>query len=523
MRQRMRAPALLAATIGLSMVLAVPAWAAGGKGGGKGGGGGSGGGTTSTTYIKTYKNIVNGSQFSLTSEDLQPTSDGGHIALALTSTSNGFGASWLLKLDSTGATQWQQEFGCFNLPPGSYADALSLQQTADGGYIAGGGTIGCGSSTSACSQLSGVQCAYVVKLDSVGDVSWARVYDPPSGFKSAGISKIEQTSDGGYIAVGSGNDSNGNDYGMVLKLDSSGNVQWQQELSESGSTSNILLNAVQQTSEGGYIAAGQFITTSTANTVGNVFAVKLDSAGNIQWQHGFANLNSSGVPVDRESVTSVLQTSDGGYLIGGHWNNNVGSPSSCCMGGLLLKLDANGNIVWQNAYSNTVFLNGSSFQVGALINSIQPAANGNFLLAGSADLILADNSGVQLVPWIAQVDSSGNLLQQTLYTAASSTGRPVSDYFSAANPTSDGGALAAGVTEDQVNTNDSNLYTVRADSTGQVASGSCSEVHSATPLNLVNPGLAVVPVAVAVQTAVSPANTSPTTTVAGTPSVTQDC
>jgi hypothetical protein len=100
--------------------------------------------STPKTYVKVYANILTKTQYGLTPEEVQATSDSGSIALAQTQTSKGVGMTWLLRLDSSGSPQWQKELGCFNGAPGDYALGVSVQQTADGGYVIGGGTIDCG-------------------------------------------------------------------------------------------------------------------------------------------------------------------------------------------------------------------------------------------------------------------------------------------------------------------------------------------------------------------------------------------
>src|SRR5919198_675215 len=96
---------LIAVAAGATVVL-VSASAAGAR---KPPGGGGGGFSTTSTYAKSYANIVNGTQYELTPEDVQATPDGGWIALALTKATTGLGVSWLLKASATGAPQWQEE------------------------------------------------------------------------------------------------------------------------------------------------------------------------------------------------------------------------------------------------------------------------------------------------------------------------------------------------------------------------------------------------------------------------------
>ena len=68
------------------------------------------------------------------------------------------GPVWLLKLDAAGEPAWQSDVGC-NGAPGDYALGLSIQQWTDGGYILGGGVLGCGES---------FQRAFVEKVDANG-------------------------------------------------------------------------------------------------------------------------------------------------------------------------------------------------------------------------------------------------------------------------------------------------------------------------------------------------------------------
>src|SRR5262249_56895902 len=91
------------------------------------------------------------------------------------------------------------------------------------------------------------------KLDAAGKLTWARAYQ--AGFAGSDISQIRQTADGGYIAAGSFTDASQNTGALLLKLDSAGNVQWQQDLRPAGSTTQAYFNAVPQTAAGRYPAA----------------------------------------------------------------------------------------------------------------------------------------------------------------------------------------------------------------------------------------------------------------------------
>ena len=114
-----------------------------------------------------------------------------------------------------------------------------------------------------------------------------------------------QTSNGGYAIAGHTTSfgAGGADV-YVVKLDANGNLQWTKTIGgESGDSGSSLF----QTSDGGYVIAGS--TTSFGAGEPDVYVVKLDAHGNLQWTKtiGAKNFNMS----------SLIQTSDGGYAIAG--------------------------------------------------------------------------------------------------------------------------------------------------------------------------------------------------------------
>src|SRR5262249_2429828 len=237
-------------------------------------------------------------------------------------------------------------------------DGVSVQQTADGGYVVAGGTIDCGSGTS-CPPLSGRSCALAEKLDSAGKLTWARVYQ--AGPDGSALQQIRQTADGGYIAAGSFTDSSQDTGALLLKLDSAGNIQWQRDLGPAGST-QAYFNTVQQTTGGGYVAAGAYYAPTSGPTPTQVLAAGFAADGSLAWQHGFATLGNGGAPTSVADASSIIQTPDGGYAVAGRWSDQTFNGGSGAQGALLLKLDASGTLQWQHAYSSGVycFFNGYS-------------------------------------------------------------------------------------------------------------------------------------------------------------------
>ena len=198
----------------------------------------------------------------------QPTADGGYIVVGYSNSTDGqvtgnHGQSdyWVVKLDDTGAVQWQKSLGGSSIDEG-----YAIQQTFDGGYIVAG------SSNSNDGQVSGhhgdstTYDYWVVKLDDTGAIQWQRSL---GGSGNDNAYSVQQTSDSGYIVSGSSTSSDGDvtvnlggqDY-WVVKLSKFGNIQWQKSF---GGSNDDYSYSVQQTADTGFIAAG-----ASGSTDGNV-------------------------------------------------------------------------------------------------------------------------------------------------------------------------------------------------------------------------------------------------------------
>ena len=213
--------------------------------------------------------------------------------------------------------------------------------------------------------------------------TWANIYNAPVG----SISKIRPITNGGSIVVGCGQPQ-GYVYGdlvcqfWIARLDAEGNVLWQRFYGPYGANaiSNTLDMDVRQTSDGGFVVAGPIKQYWWGGWNPGGIIFKLDSQGNLQWSKWYGGTNYF-------NSGHIIQTSDGGYVMAETWPN-IG----------LFKLDSAGNIQWQKQYG------------AGSVYSILQTSDGGYLL-GTRE----GNSGTTYVV-LFKLDSAGNIQWQKTYS-----------------------------------------------------------------------------------------------------------
>jgi hypothetical protein len=277
---------------------------------------------------------------------VQQTSDSGYIVAGRTSS---FGAGlrdiFLIKTYANGNIIWAKTYG------GTYWDeAYSVQQTSDGGYIVAGYTTSFG---------AGYEDIFLIKTDANGNVQWAKTYGGTSGDLAY---SVQQTSDGGYIVAGFTYSFGADGDIFLIKTDANGNIIWAKTY---GGTSDDLAYSVQQTSDGGYIVAGE--TWSFGAGWYDIFLIKTDANGNVQWAKTYGGTSG-------DLAYSVQQTSDGGYILAGE-TRSFGAGGSDIF---LIKTDANGNIGSCSIVRNVI----------PTVNTVSPTVNTPSLSVSSVSPIV---------------------------------------------------------------------------------------------------------------------------------------
>ncbi len=278
-----------------------------------------------------------------------------------TQPSRGGGDYWIVKINSIGIKQWDKRFGT------SQHEAISsLQQTKDGGYILGGYTSG-GVSGDKTQPSWGDWDYWVVKTDSLGNKQWDRRFGGTGADK---FYSVLQTIDGGYLLGGGSSSDSSGDVSIknigggywVIKIDSIGNKQWDKMYGGNGADE---FGSMNQTADGGFILGGYSTSDSiddkSQNTQdtsaiyrGDYWIVKIDSAGNKQWDKDFGGLYVE------DRFGSVVQTYDSGYLLSGSsWSGQGGDKSDNNLGQVetwVVKTDSLGIKQWDKTLFTTLGL-----------------------------------------------------------------------------------------------------------------------------------------------------------------------
>ncbi len=294
---------------------------------------------------------------------------------------------WIVKLGLIGNIQWQKTLG------GSSVDiSYDVRQTTDGGYIVAGIPV---STDGDVIGLHGSSSDYwLVKLDASGNIQWQKSL---GGNGADRVMSIGQTFDGGYIMAGlTGSfdgDVTGHNVGVssdywIVKVDTSGSIEWQKCFGGYGADE---ARAVQQTTDGGYIVAGISGSNDgdvTVNLGGeDYWVMKLSSTGILQWQKSLGGIYN-------DEANSIQQTTDGGYIVGG-WtesddhdvtglHHGIGCSGCFTQDYWVVKLDANGNIQWQKALGGE-----GSEEAYSVIQSL----DGGYVVAGFSESITGDVTG----------------------------------------------------------------------------------------------------------------------------------
>ncbi|MCG7850284.1 MAG: hypothetical protein MIO93_14080, partial [ANME-2 cluster archaeon] len=283
--------------------------------------------------------------------------DGGYIFLG----SNDIASTVLLKTDVNGNQLWKKSFLDMGYAP-------SVLQTSDSGYILAGQSYG-----------ASIADARLVKTNQNGSEQWSKTFGL-NGVRK--VSSVWETPDGGYVLAGDIRlpDIPRRRDAWLLKTDLNGTEQWNRTF---GGAGYDCVYSVQNTLDGGYILAG---STGSYGAGIDAWLLKTDANGYEQWNKTFG-LDGF------DCVYSVVQTSDGGYVLAGtidtaknpDFKDQILYTDNDFW---LFKTDANGNLEWSKT-------------IGGLksdeARSVQLTSDGGYIIAGTTESYGSGGSDIWLV------------------------------------------------------------------------------------------------------------------------------
>lgn len=267
------------------------------------------------------------------------------------------------------------------------------------------------------------------------DIQWEKTL---GGKKADYLMDAIPTADYGFIMAGSSLSSTkdgtkGNYNFCIWKIKENGDIEWEKSY---GGIKNDLLSSIKATADGGYILAGTSnsaigIDKKDAN-IGqqDIWIIKLDATGSLQWQKTLGG-------VADEQVNAILQTRDGGYIIGGSSESDSILPykkttsqdqnnktieehstvykSEDSKGNLdywIVKLDSKGVLVWQKTYGSNYY-----DQLRSLIQT----QDGGYFVGGisnsDANVQKSDKNYGNYDFWFMKLDSFGDVIWEKSYGA----------------------------------------------------------------------------------------------------------
>jgi hypothetical protein len=217
---------------------------------------------------------------------------------------------------------------------------------------------------------------FTLQTQGAQQVVWQKTF---GGSDDDRARSVQETIDGGYVVAGYTWSSSEREDVYILKLDANGNKLWEKTF---GGSDNDGAWSIQQTNDGGYVVAGY--TSSFGAGSYDVYVLKIDTSGKEVWSKTFGGSSD-------DLAWSIQQTNDGGYIVAGY-TKSFGAGSEDVY---ILKLDANGNKLWEKTF-------GGSYDERAYC--IQQTRDGRYIVAGYTSSFGVGNYDV----YIIKMDANGN-------------------------------------------------------------------------------------------------------------------
>ena len=235
----------------------------------------------------------------------------GYIIGGLTSHyRNSFG--WLIKINDNGEMEWNRIYT-------SLYYIMDVEVLEDGYLLTG---------------ITEDMDVGIIKTDGHGNVEWMKKF---GGEENDGVMNdhCAQRTENGYIIAGYTHSFGAkNDDAWIIRIDENGNELWNKTY---GGAENDLFYSIAESADGGYVAAGVSYSYG-----GNAWAVKIDEYGNILWNRTYGEAFTDG-------ISCVTQCEDGYIMVGTRFIKEKRYYDL-----LVIKIDKDGNEIWNRTYGGNI-------------------------------------------------------------------------------------------------------------------------------------------------------------------------
>ena len=308
--------------------------------------------------------------------------DGGAIVVGRRSPEiNGQTDMWAIKTDERGLMEWSHIFG-----GDDNEDGYDVIATSDGGFLFVGQTWSFGNG----------QQVYAVKTDFHGNTLWEKTYG--GGMWEVGEAVIE-VKGGGFIIAGYSNSpgiSSGNTDMYLIKIDTEGNVLWQQAYGNQVFPNHEWAYDLLQLPDEGFIVVGSRDRYSVESR--NILIIKVDAKGALIWEK---ELRTNG----DEVAFSISHSIEGELFICTMVNSTTESNKYQPR---IVKIDAEGNIFWQRTFNS----NSRKYHHFSAAST----QSGDLVIVGSSIQNLA--VGPKDDAFMVRIDLNGNIIWTRPYGTA---------------------------------------------------------------------------------------------------------
>ncbi|MEN8136270.1 MAG: hypothetical protein ABFS18_12160 [Thermodesulfobacteriota bacterium] len=299
----------------------------------------------------------------------------------------------ITKVDKAGSVVWSNDYFSYDMVDPSLQLPLNINILRDTGN---GGCIIEGLTKADPAQKFSRPHRLLMKINNDGTVAWLNRYENSIATHSytfpwfGATDIIKAQGDEGYLLAGTYVRDLGNSWSYLLKLDSTGNIEWQKKY-----FNRVNVNIAQgsggrivQLADGGYVLS--FGGSGLGGSSRHRIVYKVDSSGIIQWQKKFTHPTNGGIATDSGWKSRILATDDRGCIILASYGQDV----------FITKLDTDtGELLWMKNIKSTSQVQINSDLNDGLLVAYRPSntiyskfnlmnldQNGDFIWAKSIEL-----------------------------------------------------------------------------------------------------------------------------------------